>query len=355
MKKLELTIIGLVGLAWLPLVILSFFGSRHVTDEFYLSLASDISVHARLLLAFPLLLVMEPVFIMRFHSFIESTSAIIPDDHSQNITRLFGVMKKYFESPIVLIVIALAVMVLLVFFRLTGDYTSVSWAHHENGSLTLAGWWYYLVSTTMFLTILLRWVIRWMFWAYVIFKVSKSPVQLVPEHADSMAGLEYLNFIPLMFGWVLCALSIMGSGMIAVDIMATGAKLSSYYIDIAIFLVFGTGILFAPLVLFLPKITISQEQGIAKMGSLIRRHHRAFEDKWFRSNTEESILGSVDASSKADIDGSYAPLQSLQPVPISKKAMISTVAKAAVPFLPLLLLKYSLSGLLRNMLDMMMG
>ena len=355
MKQTKPTTIGLVAIAWVPIVVLSFFASPHITDEFYLSLVKDVSVHARLLLAFPLLLVMEPVFKTRFEGFMESTSSILPEEHSQNMRSFFASTRKYFESRVVLVVIALVVMVLLVFFRFTGDYTSVSWAHHEDGSLTLAGWWYYLVSTTMFLTILLRWIVRWMFWVYVIFKVSRSPLQLIPEHADSMAGLEYLNFIPSLFSWVLCALSIVGSGMIAVEIMGTGAKLSSYYMDIAIYLIFSTLVLFAPLVLFLPRITQSQEQGITKMGNLIRKHHQAFEDKWYNSNAEESILGSTDPSSKADIDGSYAPLQSLQPVPVNRKFMMSTVAKAAIPFLPLLLVKYSLTGLLKNMLDMMMG
>ncbi len=192
-----------------------------------------------------MLLFLERSFLQQLSMFTKVTLTIIPEEHKGRIGRMFQVTKKYFESPYTLVVLALIVVVILFLFRWTGDYTSVSWAHQENGDITYAGWWYYIVSTTFFMTILLRWLIRWLVWAYILFVLATSPVEVVAEHADGMAGLSYMSFIPTLFGWVLCAVSIVVSSSIAVDIISTGAQLSSFYIDIVIYCVSCASLVYA--------------------------------------------------------------------------------------------------------------
>jgi hypothetical protein len=344
-----------VGIAWLPIFLLSFLGVPHSTDEYYLTFGHDLSIHARFLLALPMLLFLEPNFMRHLSMFTKVTLTIIPEEHKGRIERMFQVTKKYFESPYTLLVLALIVVVILFSLRWTGDYSSVSWAHQENGDITYAGWWYYIVSTTIFMTILLRWLLRWLVWASVLFVIATSPVEVVAEHADGMAGLSFMSFIPTLFGWVLCAVSIVVSSVIAVNIISTGAKLSSFYIDIVIYCLSCAFLVYTPLALLITKVNESYIAAVVKYGALIRKHHLSFEKKWFVSNPEEKILGSPDPSSKADIDGSYAPLINLSVAPVSKSSLITTIIAIILPFVPLLLLKYSLKGLLQNILDLLLG
>ena len=266
----------LVVITWLPIFLLSFLGVPHSTDEYYLTFGHDLSVHARLLLALPMLLLLEPNFTRHLSMFTKVTLTIIPGEHKEKIERMFQVTKKYFESPYTLVVLALIVVVILFSFRWTGDYTSVSWAHQENGDITYAGWWYDIVSTTIFMTILLKWLLRWLVWAYMLFVLATSPFEVVAEHADGMAGLSYMSFIPNLFGWVLCAVSIVVSSAIAVDIISTGAKLSSYYIDIGIYCVSCAFLVYTHLALLITKVNESYITAVVKYGALIRNHHLSF-------------------------------------------------------------------------------
>lgn len=116
-------------------------------------------------------------------------------------------------------------------------------------------------------------------------------------------------------------------------------------------------ILFAPLFLFLPKLIRTKSYGIQKFGNLIRKHNIAYAEKWIEGKgiETEELLGSVDNSSLADINGSYGPVHEMQLSPINLKMLIMSFIMNLIPYLPLIFTYYTISDLFNDFLKTIIG
>jgi hypothetical protein len=81
------------------------------------------------------------------------------------------------------------------------------------------------------------------------------------------------------------------------------------------------------------------------------RYVRTFDDKWLDGRGEdESLVGSADIQSLADLSNSYAVVESMRFAPITKQAILGAVAATLVPIAPLLLTIIPLNELVQKLL-----
>lgn len=116
-------------------------------------------------------------------------------------------------------------------------------------------------------------------------------------------------------------------------------------------------ILFVPLSLFTPKLIGTKTWAIQKFGNTIRKHNLAYRKAWIDGNGKkgETLLGTKDNSSLADINGSYASVEGMQVIPVNRKMILMSFALNLIPYLPLIFTYYSVPELFNDFLKGIMG
>ena len=93
--------------------------------------------------------------------------------------------------------------------------------------------------------------------------------------------------------------------------------------------------------------------GIENFGSLLRKHNIDYATKWLEKKTSkgDQILGALDNSSLADINGSYAPIKGMKLVPINYKMVVFSFVMNTIPYIPLVFTYYSVTDLFNAVLN----
>lgn len=168
-----------------------------------------------------------------------------------------------------------------------------------------------------------------------------------------MAGLEYLNMVPLMFSFIVMAPSAVLSALIGIDIIYNDATLKAYTFQIIVYIILFPIILYAPLAIFMPFLLHAKSSGIYKFGSLLRKHNYDYVNKWivnFQANKKD-LLGAIDHSSLADINGSYSPVSGIKLVPIDLKLILLSIVLNMIPYIPLVFTYYSVKDLINLLIQ----
>jgi hypothetical protein len=135
------------------------------------------------------------------------------------------------------------------------------------------------------------------------------------------------------------AVSAVASAAFADEILHRGESLASLKYDVIVFTVLAIVVLHAPMLAFAGKLTRCRFNGLLEIGALVWRHDRAFDEKSIRKPADrngESILGSADVETLADIANCYEHVDRMWPIPFDVKAFAVLVLAAMLPMIPLL-------------------
>jgi hypothetical protein len=213
-----------------------------------------------------------------------------------------------------------------------------SW-ERTGGARTPAGWWYLLVSLPILYFFLLRWAWVFLMWCWFLFRTSLLDLELTPAHPDRAGGLGFIGWGTSSFASVTVAVSAMMSAALAHEHLNRGSPLEDLKYQIIVFVVLTLAIFHAPLLAFARKLTRGRYAGLLEFGGLVWRYDRAFDEKWIRrpgSEHDNSLLGSADVQSLADIATSYENIYRMRPIPFDTKAFTMLVLAALLPLLPFL-------------------
>jgi len=111
-------------------------------------------------------------------------------------------------------------------------------------------------------------------------------------------------------------------------------------------------VVLGPLLVFAPQLAQTKRTGMREYGALAQRYVRAFDDKWLRGGApaEESLVGSGDIQSLADLSTSFEVVRTMRIAPVTTEALLRLVAATLVPLVPLALTMMSLEDLLKRLL-----
>jgi hypothetical protein len=335
-----------IGLAvafftWLPLAALTLIPHDMPVGP-SLPFILSFGTHARLLVAIPLMFVAEAVFDARIRQALNLIveSRLVPDRQRstlngvlQDATRLRDVW--HIEA----LVIALTLGLIAWEFRADLPLLVPSWRTGLGGHRTAAGWWYGLVAIPIFQFLLWRWCARLLVWWYVLWRIGRLDLHLIPTHPDLSAGLgsfgvAHVALAPLGFSWTAIV-----AGTFAEQILYAGAKVQDYTLTL-VGIVAGTSfVLIAPLLRFTWRLIDVRQRGLIDYGALATRYVRAFDAKWLRQYPppDEPLLGSADIQSLADLSNSFEVITRMRYVPLSMTQFLILVAVTAAPAAPLVL------------------
>jgi hypothetical protein len=338
-------IVVITSIAWIPLLLLSGIGSDSAGLRFFLR---DIEVHVRFLVALPVLIAGELIVHQRItpvvRRFIERRIVSLADLPKYDAA-INSAIRLRNSIPVEISMLVLVYGLGLWFWSNRFDIRLGTWYANAGGrwDLTPAGYWYVFISIPIAQFILLRWYWRLFIWYRFLWRVSRMDLYLISTHPDRRGGLAFLGRSVYAFGPLLFAQGAMLAGIVASRVLYKGESLLSFKVQIAAFVCFFVIAILGPLLMFTPQMAQAKRKGLTEYGQLAQDYVEDFEQKWVRRNPapNESLLGTGDIQSLADLGNSYGIVTDMVAIPFKPADIGRLAAATAAPFLPLLLTIFS--------------
>jgi len=342
LPNLQRRILFLAGAAWIPLLLLTLkdglaFGHRVAVPFLY-----DFSMYGRLLLGLPILIVAEVVIDPAIRQVVEEfvDAQLVPEREIPEFAEILRRVQRLRDSWLVeLVLLVLAFFPTFVFQH---EWTSIAisnW-HTTVHGLTAAGWWYAAFSAPLVRFIAYRWAFRYFLWGLLLWRISRLNLVLMPTHPDRAAGLNFLSVAQERFGLLFCAVGCSLAGRVANSLAFEAASLSSFKFVIIGFVVLCVIVGLLPLMVLTPKLIKTRRMGVLEYGRLANTYSLSFDRKWIHSvePAAESLLGTSDIQSLADIGNSFGVVEDMRIFPITRRMVFQMVVMTIIPILPVIIL-----------------
>lgn len=317
-----------------------------------------IGAHVRMLVGIPLLFACETVLapqLGRFARYCER-SGVLPGEESAafraRMTRTMRWTAAWLPEAV-----CLAAAVLLAVTRPETPWGGVTSGRDAGNAASLAGWWYWVVCLTLFRFLLFRWMWRLALWCHLLWRLSRLDLRLMPAHADGSGGLGMLGDVQMHFLPLVAGLSATLSASFAEDIATGKAPFESVYVAFVAMLLGAVVLVVGPLAVFAPRLWACRQQGLSDYLELAARYAATFDRKWFGREPApgESLLGSGDIQSLADLSTAVGVVRSMRVIPIGPRLLTALAAATLLPMLPLLTLRYPIATMIDQLFSRLVG
>jgi hypothetical protein len=357
LELLHRRIVVLVAVAWLPLLVLSILDGVAMGTAVKVPFLFDVDLHLRFLLSLPILIAAELVVNQRTRVVVAQfvSQGLVPDSLRARFDQTLESAVKLRNSVVAeLLLMAIVYGVgIFVLWRYYMVLEVPTWYAAPEASLVrpkLAGWWYFFVSLPLYQFILLRWYFRLAVWTRFLWQVSRLPLAYQPLHPDGNGGIGFLAGVTRAFAPLLIAQGVLLAGTLANTILYEGEVLTSFYVEVVLFVAFLVFVIVAPLLPFMLPLSAAKRQGVREYAQLSRRYADEFAAKWIRAAPPagEALVGSADIQSLADLGNTFDTVRSMSIIPITRGAVAQLVIAAVLPLVPLLLTLISFEELLKR-------
>jgi hypothetical protein len=328
-----------VLIAWAPLVALYVIQQR--IEAGYISLGELLrafDLHARYLVAVPLLVLAEPWCLpqlSRIARHLEKANIISEGDWPRYAGAL-DTTRRLLRSravSIALLVLAYAVT----FTRASTVATGQIPIDVGRGHRALAEWWRLLISQPLFLLLFESWLWRIFLWTRLLVIVSRLHLAVLASHPDRAGGLGFLRTSLWAFAPLATALGVIVAGTIARQLIDHGRSLAEFR-GLVVTLVVVVLVLFAgPLLVLFPTLKAARTRSLFEYGDLVADLGRQFEEKWLTraSSRNGAPLMAPDFSAMIDLSSIVANVYAFAAIMVDVASVTPLVAAALLPLVPL--------------------
>jgi len=350
--------IALLAVIWLPLLALSLREGMAFGHSVRIPFLYDFAMYGRFLFGLPLLLfaelLIDPVVRQAVSEFVNA--GLVPDQELpafENILRRVQQIRDSWIPEAILLVLAFFPTFLFQHEWVTGALTN--W-HTTAQGMSAAGWWYAMVSAPVMRYIAYRWVFRYFLWPVLLWKISKLRLILIPTHPDRAAGVNFLAMSQRHFGILACALACSVAGRVANMMVFEGAHLASFKYQLVGFVVLSVILGVLPLALWVPKLMDVRKNGLLQYGRFAETYTKSFDRKWIHCGTKpaESMLGTPDLQSLADLGNSFFFIENMRKAPITRKLIQQLAVRTALPFVPIVIFGTPTAELIEAVMKLIM-
>jgi hypothetical protein len=346
------------ALAWLPVVIWAWWTGRALPEQGQAAepLLQHFGVHARLLIALPLLILAEAVahrVMARLVPQFVHAGIVQPADVPRFREILAATTRLRDAAVPWLIIVGIALA-----WAFTGSAVhalhELSWAA-EGGpvpSLGFGGWWYVYVGRTIFIVLLLGWLWRLILLAITLKRIARLDLAIVPTHPDRAGGLGFVERFPVAFSLVVFVQALVIAAGWAHDVEFHGLDVHSLYPMMAVALAVALVVYLVPYLAFAGPLGRAKKQALLDYGALIARHGAAVRSKWILGNAkaEEPLLSAPEIGPVADTVGLYDAVQRMRSILLGKIALLAIAMPVVIPFIGVLALQIPLQQVLAQLL-----
>ena len=344
-------------LTWLPLVVLTALTGQALGSSFRDSMLLDPAMHARFLVALPLLIVAAPVLTRQLQSIAQHflRAEIVKTSERERFQADIAAIMRWRDSRIAFALIAgVAALHALALGAASIVEAPASW-RVTTGHLSPAGWWLVVVSQPLYDIAVLQFGYRVALWWRFLWRVSRLDLQLNGTHPDGAGGLAFVASALPAFRLPLFAIGASSAGTLANVLLWTGASFSSFKYAIAALAIVLVGLTVGPLVFFNAPLARAKHRSALVSGLLAGRQLRAFEAKWLgeKSFEADETFRAPDFSSVDHLNATVASVHRMNTLPFLRKHLIPLAAAVLIPFLPVAMLEFPIDEILSQLWNLL--
>lgn len=339
----------LAVLTWLPLLILAAVEGLAWGSSIQVPLVRDFLPYGQLLITVPVLVLGERTVARLFiRAVAELKASEVLDQKDTPILDevLEKTVRRWSGWSVNSVLLVLTFAAAVVSYWGAKEWLTGGWQFFGDG-MTLAGWWYLLVSLPVMRFLALRWLWQLLLWAWVLWRVSRLELHPRPVHPDRAGGLAFLGATQAAFSILVFAFGAQLSCLIADAIQFQGAELVAFRGHIIMFVVIAVGTLLLPLMVFAPKFLRAREEYLVFLSDSAHRGAGDLRRKLHATQNGELPSGAI--SGLSDFGVLYENARFMRPLPMEIQHVLALVLAAVAPFLPLVFLIMPAREVLRTL------
>jgi hypothetical protein len=342
----------LAGFLWVPMMLAALV--RWLSGEALDAVVGDPSVHVRVLLSLPLVLLASHLLeqrcaqvaqLIRYERLTERT----------NIEAILGRAEHVAGSRIAESVFAVAAIIggQASLWGLMAPSGIIHASERDTGS-SFATFWFATVAIPLLQFLVLRFLWHWAVWSYVLVRFSRLRLATNALHPDRAAGLRFLSNPVDAFAIFISANLFAASSAWIVKIQLGHATVESFGPMFVGFFLIAVVAACGPLLMFTPQIYQARYQDVERYDALAYEYVRDFRRKWIINRTESvprsqhTLLGTGDIQSLNDLGGSFTTAANTRPVAFNTRTLIVLALCSFAPALPLVFASMPTSEVLRH-------
>ncbi len=341
-------------LGWLPIAVWSAVTHRALAGAAGEPLLAHFGVHARLLVAVPLLILAEgPVnaltaLLLRYFS----ESGLVPDERQAALSTCVQRVLRLRDANWPWALMLAAALALGSYSQAMDRSHEVDWAATGPGELGFGGYWYLYVGRTIFLVLVFGWIWRIALLTILLARIARLGLALVPTHPDRAAGLGILERLPAAFAPVALAVSVVLAARWGHDVVYHGLTLASIKAQMILFIVLCATAFCLPALAFVGPMKRARQRALLDYGMLIGRQGRLLHRRWIEGceTGAQPLLDAPELGSAADTAALYGAVRAMRTVPFGVAALVPVAVAAALPMVALMALKMPVAEILGKLL-----
>jgi hypothetical protein len=333
-----------VAVSWLPLALLTALQGDFIQSDSANSFLFDLGVHARFLLAAPLLILAEAVCVPRLAAiadqFIET--GLVVETERQRYDSVVASTQRLMNSRIVAIVLTvLAYALVFAVLRTAPSHAVPSWhGRLAPFAASPAGWWGLLVSLPLLLLLQLGWLWRICMWTRFLWLMNALPLQLDPANPDHVAGLGFVGsslegFLPIGF-----IVGVIAAGPVANQVVHSHVSPLQFRSVAIGAIIISVSLCTGPLLTFLRRLLEVRHRGILQYSALAIHMSKRFQTKWLRPKPR-TLEDPLDMSEFTGTNALYsiaANAHAMHILPLELRSVARLSLVTFLPFVPVWLL-----------------
>jgi len=323
-------------LTWLPIVIWAALESRLLDRASGEPLLAHYGIHARCLVAIPLLILAEGMALRIVRTLVSQflENGLIIDSQRGRFTQIIQDMTRLRDKSLPWIVVFALTLLWLVGVPQSIHEHELSWATVDSG-MGFGGWWFLYVVRPIFTILLLGWLWRIGLLLRLFYLISRLDLALVPAHPDGMGGLGFLQKLPKAFVLVTLAMSAVLASRWMHDSIYHHIALDTLKLPLLAFVVLWSLAVLSPLFMFSGKMVSTRKKALREYSALLAEHGRLVHKKWISGEKigEHAILDSPELGPAADIQAIYTSVQKMRAFPIGKSCVMPILMPIALPMI----------------------
>lgn len=343
----------LLAVSWLPLVIVTALFDR----DRLVGLLTDYRVYSRIVTGVPVLLFGQMVMEGRFRIVATHVrqAKLLGSEDLDKLKGVLATIRRLRDSSLSELMIVALVYVDAALIWKSKVATGPDWAVYRSGGvphLTVAGWYYGLVSAPLYQLLVGLSLWKWFLWCLFLFRLSRMDLKTVATHPDVHGGLGFLGLSPIGFVSVAFALSAVIGGSWRNDIL-NGAHLASFQLPAIILIGLIFIVALGPLVFFVHKLDVLRRSAMLEYGVLAQSYATNLHEKWILApeDRDQPHFTVSEVTALADFAISYRNIKQMNPFPADKGTLVSLALAVAVPLFPAVLAQFPLSVILNGLLQ----
>lgn len=340
-------------LAWLPIVLWALIVHRALPGQAPEPLFAHFGVHARLLIAVPLLILAEGpagrLTAELLRQFV--SSGVVPEGERRRYVDALREAIRWRDTVWPWLVMLAVAIALGTYSQTLDRLHEIDWAHGEAPGFGFGGYWYLYVGRTLFLTLVLGWLWRVGLLAWLLARIARIELVLVPSHADRAGGLGFLERLPGAFAPLALAVSVVLASRWAHDAVYHDLSLVSVKVEMLAFIALCIAVFCAPLLVFHGVLKRARQQALLDYGALVGRQGRAVHARWIeRRKLDEPLFDAPELGPVTDTNALYDAVKAMRTLPIGKSSIVPVALAAALPMLAVLAMQIPVATLFQRLL-----